>query len=211
MKRIIAILLTLSCLSITTPQIHNITAAPKSTYKKILAAYKKNDYKKVKKLSKKLPTNAKEKCVKKMKSKYKKAAKKVIKKIGMFDYRSDKPGIKYYGYSDVDKDGKPELIMKYGMGEQDSTIRIYQYKGGKYKRVKGSADGWHTGIYNYTSGNGLVLKNGGQTDGNAVYESVRLVTIKKGRMKTKVIRERYIKDLNKRVNMPCAIKLYFPK
>ena len=41
--------------------------------KRILAAYKKNDMKKVRKLSKNLPAMANEKCVKKMKSKYKKS------------------------------------------------------------------------------------------------------------------------------------------
>lgn len=204
MKKIfIAVITLLFGIAIFVPQ--NVNAAQKSTYKKILAAYKKNDMKKVRKLSKNLPAMANEKCVKKMKSKYKKASQKVIDKIGFFD-GGEQPAIMYYGYSDVDKDGKPELIIRYGAIEQGSTIRIYQYKGGKYKKVKGSADGWHTVIYNYTSGNGLVLKDAMTAD--KVYERVRLVTLKKGRMKVKVIRKREFKDFNDRLLLPCVIETY---
>ena len=204
MKKIfIAVITLLFGIAIFVP--HNVNEAQKSTYKKILAAYKKNDMKKVRKLSKNLPAMANEKCVKKMKSKYKKASQKVIDKIGFFD-GGEQPAIMYYGYSDVDKDGKPELIIRYGASEQGSTIRIYQYKGGKYKKVKGSADGWHTVIYNYTSGNGLVLEDAMATD--KFYERVRLVTLKKGRMKTKVIRNRVFDDLNDRVFFPCIIETY---
>lgn len=204
MKKIfIAVITLLFGIAIFVPQ--NVNAAQKSTYKKILAAYKKNDMKKVRKLSKNLPAMANEKCVKKMKSKYKKASQKVIDKIGFFD-GGEQPAIMYYGYSDVDKDGKPELIIRYGASEQGSTIRIYQYKGGRYKKVKGSADGWHTVIYNYTSGNGLVLTDAMTED--KVYERVRLVTLKKGRMKVKVIRKREFKDFNDRLLLPCVIETY---
>lgn len=204
MKKIfIAVITLLFGIAIFVPQ--NVNAAQKSTYKKILAAYKKNDMKKVRKLSKNLPAMANEKCVKKMKSKYKKASQKVIDKIGFFD-GGEQPAIMYYGYSDVDKDGKPELIIRYGASEQGSTIRIYQYKGGKYKKAKGSADGWHTVIYNYTSGNGLLLKDAMTAD--KVYERVRLVTLKKGRMKVKVIRKREFKDFNDRLLLPCVIETY---
>lgn len=130
---------------------------------------------------------------------------KIIDKIGFYD-GGEQPAILYYGYSDVDKDKKPELIIRYGMSEQGSTIRIYQYKGGRYKKVKGSADGWHTGIYNYTSGNGLVLKDSMAAD--KVYERVRLVTLKKGRMKVKVIRNRAFDNFNDRISLPCAIETY---
>lgn len=199
-KRFIAAIILLFGIAIFAPQ--NVNAAPKSTYKKILTAYKKNDMKKVRQLSKKLPAMANEKCVKKMKSKYKKASQKVIDKIGFYD-GGERPAIMYYGYSDVDKDGKPEMIIRYGASEQGSTIRIYQYKGGKYKKVKGSADGWHTVIYNYTSGNGLVLK-----DAMGLYERVRLVTLKKGKIKVKVIRKREFDDFNDRVSLPCVIETY---
>jgi len=141
-----------------------------------------------------------------MKSKYKKAAKKIVKKIGFYN-GGEKSAILFYAYSDINKDAIPELIIKYGRSEQGSKLHIYEYKSGKYKKVKGSTDAWHVGIYNYTSGNGLVLKDGSTTD--RVYERVRLVTLKKGKMTTKLIRKRVFDDLNQRVTLPCAIKTYY--
>ena len=41
-----------------------------------------------------------------------------------------------------------------------------------------------------------------------VYERVRLVTLKKGRMKVKVIRKREFKDFNDRLLLPCVIETY---
>ena len=52
----------------------NVQAASKGTYRAILQAYKRNDYRKVQRLSKTLPKNANEKCARKLKSKYRKAA-----------------------------------------------------------------------------------------------------------------------------------------
>lgn len=205
-QKLLTILFALCAMAMTISPTQTVKAAPKSTYKSILAAYKKNDYKKVNKLSKKLPANANQKCVKKMKSKYKKAAKKIVKKIGFYN-GGEKAAILFYAYSDINKDAIPELIIKYGRSEQGSKLHIYEYKSGKYKKVKGSTDAWHVGIYNYTSGNGLVLKDGSTTA--RVYERVRLVTLKKGKMTTKLIRKRVFDDLNQRVTLPCAIKTYY--
>lgn len=52
-----------------------------------------------------------------------------------------------------------------------------------------------------------MLKDGSTTD--RVYERVRLVTLKKGKMTTKLIRKRVFDDLNQRVTLPCAIKTYY--
>ncbi|MCO7154118.1 hypothetical protein NIA73_13045 [Anaerobutyricum hallii] len=115
----------------------NVQAASKGTYRAILQAYKRNDYRKVQRLSKTLPKNANEKCARKLKSKYRKAAKKVTGKMrkwrGMENYI---PGIHWYAFSDINKNGKPELIVKYGGVETDCSIWVYEYKGGKYKKAK---------------------------------------------------------------------------
>ena len=47
----------------------NVQAASKGTYRAILQAYKRNDYRKVQRLSKTLPKNANEKCARKLNSK----------------------------------------------------------------------------------------------------------------------------------------------
>lgn len=59
----------------------NVQAASKGTYRAILQAYKRNDYRKVQRLSKTLPKNANEKCARKLNSKYRKAAKKITGKM----------------------------------------------------------------------------------------------------------------------------------
>lgn len=68
----------------------NVQAASKGTYRAILQAYKRNDYRKVQRLSKTLPKNANEKCARKLNSKYRKAAKKITGKMrkwrGMENY-----------------------------------------------------------------------------------------------------------------------------
>ena len=123
-----------------------VQAASKGTYRAILQAYRKNDYRKVQRLSKKLPKKANEKCARKLNAKYRKAAKKVTGKMrkwrGMENYI---PGIQWYVFSDINKNGKPELIVKYGGVETDCSIWVYEYKGGKYKKANGAIyDTWLT-------------------------------------------------------------------
>lgn len=188
----------------------NVQAASKGTYRAILQAYKRNDYRKVQRLSKTLPKNANEKCARKLNSKYRKAAKKVTGKMrkwrGMENYI---PGIQWYAFSDINKNGKPELIVKYGGVETDCSIWVYEYKGGKYKKAKGAIyDTWHPTLHNYTSGNGLVLQERPISEYNC--EIVTLVTLSKGRIKGKTVRERYLSSGKQRTTMPCKIKTYTP-
>lgn len=188
----------------------NVQAASKGTYRTILQAYKRNDYRKVQRLSKTLPKNANEKCSRKLNAKYRKAAKKVTGKMrkwrGMENYI---PGIQWYAFSDINKNGKPELIVKYGGVETDCSIWVYEYKGGKYKKAKGGIyDTWHASLHNYISGNGLVLQERPISEYDC--EIVTLVTLSKGRIKTKIVRERHLSSRKQRTTMPCKIKTYTP-
>lgn len=188
----------------------NVQAASKGTYRAILQAYKRNDYRKVQRLSKTLPKNANEKCARKLNAKYRKAAKKVTGKMrkwrGMENYI---PGIQWYAFSDINKNGKPELIVKYGGVETDCSIWVYEYKGGKYKKAKGGIyDTWHASLHNYTSGNGLVLQE--RCISEDYCEVVTLVTLSKGRIKAKIVRERYFSSSKQKTTMPCEIKTYIP-
>lgn len=115
-----------------------VQAASKGTYRAILQAYRKNDYRKVQRLSKKLPKKANEKCARKLNAKYRKAAKKVTGKMRKWNgVKNYIPGVHWYAFSDINKNGKPELIVKYGCAETDAIIWVYEYKGGKYKKAKG--------------------------------------------------------------------------
>ena len=186
----------------------NVQAASKGTYRAILQAYKRNDYRKVQRLSKKLPKKANEKCARKLNAKYRKAAKKVTGKMrkwnGVENYI---PGFHWYAFSDINKNGKPELIVKYGCAETDAIIWVYEYKGGKYKKAKGGVyETWYPSLYNYTSGNGLVLQERRVSEDYC--EIVTLVTLNKGRIKAKSIRERYFNSPKQKTTMPCQIKIY---
>lgn len=187
-----------------------VQAASKGTYRAILQAYRKNDYRKVQRLSKKLPKKANEKCARKLNAKYRKAAKKVTGKMRKWNgVKNYIPGIHWYAFSDINKNGKPELIVKYGGVETDAIIWVYEYKGGKYKKAKGAIyDTWHPTLYNYTSGNGLVLQERPISEYDC--EIVTLVTLSKGRIKIKTVRERYLSSGKQRTTMPCKIKTYTP-
>ena len=186
----------------------NVQAASKGTYRTILQAYKRNDYRKVQRLSKTLPKNANEKCARKLNAKYRKAAKKVTGKMRKWNgVKNYIPGIHWYAFSDINKNGKPELIVKYGGVETDAIIWVYEYKGGKYKKAKGAVyETWYPSLYNYTSGNGLVLQERGISEDYC--ETVTLVTLSKGRIKAKIIRDRYFNSPKQKTTMPCQIKIY---
>ena len=187
----------------------NVQAASKGTYRAILQAYKRNDYRKVQRLSKTLPKNANEKCARKLKSKYRKAAQKVTGKMRKWRGPDYGEGIHWYAFTDINKNGKPELIVRYGSVETDSVIRVYEYKNGKYKKAKGGVyETWYPSLNNYTSGNGLVLQE--RPISEYYGEIVTLVTLSKGRIKTKTVRERYFSSEKQRTTMPCKIKIYIP-
>ena len=93
--------------------------------------------------------------------------------------------------------------------EEQRQIAVYGYKGGKYKKAKGAIyDTWHPSLHNYTSGNGLVLQERPISEYNC--EIVTLVTLSKGRIKGKTVRERYLSSGKQRTTMPCKIKTYTP-
>ena len=189
----------------------SVQAASKGTYRAILKAYKRNDYRKVQRLSKKLPKKANEKCARKLNAKYRKAARKVTRKLGKWKAGGNfEWGVFWYAFSDINKNGRPELIVKYGRCSTDNVIWIYEYKNGKYKKAKGSiAEFWYPTVHNYTSGNGLVLQE--RFISERLSERVTLVTLKKGRIKQQFSRIREYDYKNQKTTMPCKINIYIPK
>lgn len=189
----------------------SVQAASKGTYRAILKAYKRNDYRKVQKLSKKLPKKANEKCARKLNAKYRKAARKVTRKLGKWKADGNYEwGVFWYAFSDINKNGRPELIVQYGSCATDNVIWIYEYKNGKYKKAKGGIKELrYPAVHNYTSGNGLVFQEWllSQRYG----ECVTFVTLKKGRIKQQFSRIREYDYKNQKTTMPCKINIYIPK
>lgn len=65
-----------------------------------------------------------------------------------------------YTLYDTDKDGTPELLIKYGTCEADFRITIYTYKNGKLEELSDDIPGSHTSFaYDYIT-NQLVLAQG---------------------------------------------------
>lgn len=189
----------------------SVQAASKGTYRAILKAYKRNDYRKVQRLSKKLPKKANEKCARKLNAKYRKAARKVTRKLGKWKADGNYEwGVFWYAFSDINKNGRPELIVQYGSCATDNVIWIYEYKNGKYKKAKGGIKELrYPAVHNYTSGNGLVFQEWllSQRYG----ECVTFVTLKKGRIKQQFSRIREYDYKNQKTTMPCKINIYIPK
>ena len=189
----------------------SVQAASKGTYRAILKAYKRNDYRKVQRLSKKLPKKANEKCARKLNAKYRKAARKVTRKLGKWKADGNYEwGVFWYAFSDINKNGRPELIVQYGSCATDNVIWIYEYKNGKYKKAKGGIKELrYPAVHNYTSGNGLVFQEWllSQRYG----ECVTFVTLKKGRIKQQFSRIREYDYKNQKTTMPCNINIYIPK
>ena len=189
----------------------SVQAASKGTYRAILKAYKRNDYRKVQKLSKKLPKKANEKYARKLNAKYRKAARKVTRKLkkwkadGNYEW-----GVFWYAFSDINKNGKPELIVKYGSCATDNVIWIYEYKNGEYKKAKGGIkELWYPTVHNYTSGNGLVFQEWLLSERYS--ECVTFVTLKNGRIKQQFSRIREYDYISRKTVMPCKVKTYVPK
>lgn len=65
-----------------------------------------------------------------------------------------------YTLYDMDKDGIPELLIKYGTSEADFLISVYAYKNGKLRELTDDIPGSHTSFaYDYVA-NQLVLAQG---------------------------------------------------
>ncbi len=157
-------------------------ASAKSTYKKAVDYYKNERYKKANKLFKKLPENANEKCVKNMSKKVKSAYLKTVKNYAKKSKKNWPSGKYMWGYflTDIDKDGKAELVIEYGHYEADVETYVYQYKNGKAKKI-GYFPSAHMSFYYDPSGNGMTVFWGQMS-----CESIFTVKIKNGKLKYSV-------------------------
>ncbi len=74
-------------------------------------------------------------------------------------YANDPSGynfIGYYGYTDIDNDGLPEMVLFTPGGEANKELKIFSYDAGSVKEI-GSVYGGHTAVYAYPGHNGLII------------------------------------------------------
>ena len=165
--------------------------------KKVLYYYGKKKYQTAQKYNKKISKTARETCVAKMSSNMKEAYRKVVKKFGV-DYSSGKKHIMEYYLSDIDNDKKADLMVKAGTCAADETLYVYQYKKDTAKKI-GAVGASHTDYYAYPNHKGI-LGYGGMMGG----EWITLVTIQRGKAKSKFVGSREIEE--NWFNLRCSLK-----
>lgn len=150
------------------------SAKVRSTYSKAILYFKKGNFKKAEEYFKKLDKNADEACVRKMPKAMKKAYLKKLKAI--IDGHTALPGgeslvggISAYYLTDIDKDGRPEMIVRDRNHGEIAKCAVYSYANGKIKCL-----GWfysgYSDFYYYPCGKGLIKRYyGGYMDKENLY------------------------------------------
>lgn len=165
---------------------------------KALKYYGKGKYKNASKYGKKLSKAASEACVKKMSSKMKKAYLKVVKKypntFGSTQYIWD------YYLTDIDNDKKADLLIRYGSCEADVKLILYQYKKGKAVKVASTYSG-HSSFHAYPNHKGIV-----RYESHMGGETLYVLTVKNGKIKSKQIGSRYVENTDNYLNLHGVLK-----
>ncbi len=172
---------------------------------KVLKYYKAKEYTKAQKASKKLPSAAKEKCIsnmsKNMKKVYRKKIKSYVSKYGI-DIDVENYGTYVWDYflTDLDNDGKAELLIQYGSCEADVRFAAFKYKSGKAKKI-GTMSCAHAVFSAYPNHKGFVIMSG-----HMGYESVRVVKISNGKLKSVSYGERELTENSDYLNPGCLLR-----
>jgi hypothetical protein len=161
-------------------------AAVKASVRQVLNLYKAGKYLEARTMSRRLPGKASEKCVKKMPTKVKKVYLKKVKSMQKTWTGVNKPYMWNYYLTDVNKDRTAELLIQYGSCEADMRILVYTYKMGRAVKV-GTVRESHVTVYAYPKANGFIVRST-----HMGVESIRLVTMKKSKIRTKRIGLRQI-------------------
>lgn len=178
------------------------TSQDAANMKKVLKYYKAGDYEKAQTYNKKLSTYANGSDKGKLTSEMKKAYLKMVKKYKVWKMGEvpESPAMNAYYLTDLDNDGKAELLVKAGTCEQDMRVYGYQYKKGKTKRL-GSVEAVHTSISAYPKHSGVVMYSA-----ITQCESMEVLSIKNGRLSLKMIGDRG--DVNPYFSLKCKLKSY---
>lgn len=123
-------------------------SSPSDIFKSGLKKYQAKSYISAQQEFDRLPKKANEKCVKKMTAKMKSAYKKNVKSYGK--------NLKAYFLTDIDKNGKAELIVEHGTCEADMRLSVYKFVSGKSKKICTTGCG-HITLYQNPFGNGFYL------------------------------------------------------
>jgi hypothetical protein len=148
-------------------------ATDKEGVKKGLELYKQGKYKEAREQFMKYPKVVSEPSDNNMSKRMKKAYFNRVLKFKTFAEAMENPSSYIWDYylTDIDKDGKTELLIQHGTCEADSLITIYRYRNGSAKKVK-SIHGGHSSLYAFPDGNGFIRRTG-----HMGYETIYLDTL----------------------------------
>ncbi len=141
-----------------------------------LKSYKQKNYAKAKVLSKRLPSKAKEACIRNMSDEMKDAYWRKVEFFRKSYYYEEDPWLWNYFLTDINKDGVPELMIRYGSCEADVRSIFYTYKNGKAVQI-GIKYVSHAGFFAYPDGNGLIVQTAHQG-----YETLKKITWSNGKI-----------------------------
>lgn len=127
-----------------------------------LKCIKKSDYSGAQQYVEKMSSESSESCVKRMSPKMKKA---YYKKLRHFIVRGGVQQPRIYGgewvwdyyITDLNNDGKANLLIKWGDSEAGVRIIAYQYEKGKASKI-GSTGCAHSSFYAFPGHNGIVMQ-----------------------------------------------------
>lgn len=165
-----------------------------------LALYQKGNYDAANKQFKKYAKYASESCIKNMSNKMKEA---YLKQLLMYKTFSDvsndmqnTPYILDYYLTDVDKDGKAELLVYSRKCASNNMITIYKYTDYEAIKVK-SISGFHSVLYAYPDDNGFIRFT--SYNGN---ETISLITLHGNKVVEKKIGSRNIGNNDSYMYLP---------
>lgn len=178
-------------------------ASDSSIYKQAMKAYKAGNYTTAQQYFNQLPKTESGAYVGKMDSKMKSAYRSLVKK-----YRNKTSGpfhfsmLAAYYLTDMDLDGKSELILKVGTCEADYEYYVYQYKSGKAKKI-GHIGAAHANDYQNPADGGIVV-----LDASMSYEQIRICKIKGSKLKTTSLKERRVGMYGSYIQLPYRLAGY---
>ena len=100
-------------------------------------------------------------------------------------YANDPDGFTgYYGYTDIDNDGTPEMVLFTPGPEASTQLKIFGYDGGSVSEI-GEVSGGHTALFAYPGHNGLIVERG-----HMGYQTFSVLSIENGQISTEEFGER---------------------
>lgn len=101
----------------------------------VIELIKKGDYAGARAMTKQLPAYANEKCVTTMPYNIRKAYYGILLRQTMYSEAYKDSYLNGYYFTDIDKDGTAELLMKTGTCEDDYTLSVYTYEENQAKKI----------------------------------------------------------------------------